>query len=178
MEYEFASGQVNDLYHQYADDIYRFILLIARDQHKAEDLMHDTFLKAFKNMEQFSHYSNQRAWLFVIARNLTIDYIRRNKPIKWAVDIFPLSIPSPEKLPDEKIEADENLKTIYDALGKIKEKYRFVIVCRIIEGFSTHETAEILGWSQSKVKVTLHRGLIKLRKQLEKEGFTYEPVQQ
>lgn len=177
IDYEFASRRVKDLYHEYADDIYRFILIMVRDKHKAEDLMQETFIKAYKNIESIKQYSNQKTWLFVIARNITIDYIRRNKPFNWAVNIFQLAIPSSEQLPDEKIQSDENLKTIYEALGKIKPNYQSVIACRIVEGFSTAETSQILRWSESKVKVNLHRGLGKLREQLEKEGFTYEAIQ-
>lgn len=80
----------------------------------------------------------------------------------------------PNPLPEEKIEMKESAYELYKALGAIKDSYREVIILRKIKEFSIEETAEILGWSDSKVKSTLYRAIPVLEKQLLKEGYLLE----
>lgn len=64
-------------YALHSDSILKYIAIMLKDFHKAEDLTHETFIKAFKHMDQVDNPNNPKAWLFRIARNVTIDYSRR-----------------------------------------------------------------------------------------------------
>ncbi|MEH6941424.1 RNA polymerase sigma factor [Bacillus sp. JJ722] len=112
-------------------------------------------------------------WLFSIAHNLTIDYLRKNKYRRFFKEVFPLQ-KDDKPLPEEIIQIKEASYELYKALGEIKGTYRKVIVLRKIKGFSIEDTAKILDWSESKVKSTLYRAIPVLKKQLKKEGYLYE----
>ncbi|MGF2614342.1 RNA polymerase sigma factor [Rossellomorea aquimaris] len=65
---------------------------------------------------------------------------------------------------------------MYHALSKLKRSYREVIILRKIKELSIRETAEVLGWKESKVKTTLFRGLQAMKIQLQKEGYDHETI--
>lgn len=167
------TAKITEWYERYGDSIFHYILMMVHDYQQAEDLTHDTFLKAYKNYQSFEGRAKPKTWLFSIARNVTIDYMRKPKSIKTLKDIFITkkdSNPSPEAL----IELKESSKELYRALGNIKQSYREVIILRKIKGFSIKETCEVLNWSESKVKSTLFRAIPALEKQLTKEGLLNE----
>ncbi len=77
-------------------------------------------------------------------------------------------------LPEEFLIKGEGFSALYQALYKIKLEYREAIILRYLEELSVKETAELLGWSEAKVKNNTARGLRTLRKYLGEEGVTYE----
>jgi RNA polymerase sigma-70 factor, ECF subfamily len=165
--------EIADWYEQHSKSVLSFIILMVKDYQLAEDLTHDTFIKAYLYYDSFKHHSSEKTWLFSIAHNLTVDYLRKRKPVMVLKDMFLLKKddkPSPEEVFQIKEESYE----LYKALEKLKDTYRKVIVLRKIKGFSIEDTAVILGWSESKVKSTLFRAIPALKKQLKKEGYIDE----
>lgn len=147
--------------------------MMIHDYQMAEDLTHDTFIKAYKNHHTFQYKAQPKTWLFSIAHNLTIDYIRKQKPLRILQEIFTAkktSVPSP----DDIVEIRESSIQLYRALSKLKSSYREVIILRKIKEFSIRETSEILNWSEGKVKTTLYRAIPALEKELLKEGYPHE----
>ncbi|MGM8215487.1 RNA polymerase sigma factor [Bacillaceae bacterium W0354] len=169
MAHDKYKEQINNWYHEYSNDLYQYIVYLIRDTDQAKDLLQDTFLQAYKNMHTFKQ-KNPKGWLFKISRNLTIDYIRKKHPIYYLMD----TIPNMEKTPDHILHMNESNKELYTALDQLKRSYRDVILLRKIKDFSVIETAEILGWNESKVRTTLSRAMKALRNQLEKEGYQHE----
>lgn len=167
---EFRKEEIADWYDQHSKSVLTFILLIVKDYQQAEDLTHDTFVKAYLYYDSFNHHSSEKTWLFSIAHNLTIDFLRSRKPSLYFKELF-ISQKDNNSLPEEIIKVKENSYELYKALGEIKDTYRKVIVLRKIQDFSIEDTAKILSWSESKVKSTLFRAIPVLRKQLIKEGF-------
>lgn len=141
---------------------------------QSKDILQDTFLRAFNKIESF-HGENAKSWLFPIARNLTIDYIRKSRPITYFIDSIP-SIKTTDKTPEQIIVLNESEHQLYIALSKLKRTYREVIVLRKIKELSISESSHILGWTENKVKVNLFRGLKALRKELVKEGYSHETI--
>ncbi len=174
MEKKFIQQQINELYHLYNKDIFQYIYFLTRDREQSKDLMQETFLRAYKNYSSFRD-ENSKGWLFYIARNITIDTMRRKKPISYLLDIIP-AISSVYDTPDQVASFNETEHELYMALGKIKRSYRDVIILRKIEEFSIKETSQILGWSESKIKSNLLRGLKALKKELEKEVDQHEAI--
>ncbi|SES12284.1 RNA polymerase sigma factor [Salipaludibacillus aurantiacus] len=174
MDYDLNQQKINNWYHTYSNDIYKFILYMINDNEQAKDLMQDTFIKAYIKLDSF-HEENEKGWLYKIARNVTIDFIRRKKPITYLTDSA-LSIKSPELTPEKKLSLNEQERELYVAISKLKRSHREVIILRKIKEFSIKETAYILGWSEGKVKTNLWRGVNSLKKQLEKEGFRHESI--
>jgi RNA polymerase sigma-70 factor (ECF subfamily) len=160
-------------YDQHSEAILSFILVVVKDYQQAEDLTHDTFVKAYLNYDSFKQQSSEKTWLFSIAHNLTVDFLRKRKPKLLFKEVF-LPQKDEKSSPEEAFRIKEESYELYKALEKIKKTYREVIVLRKIKGFSIEDTARILGWSESKVKSTLFRAIPALKKQLKEEGYIDE----
>ncbi len=165
--------EIERWYDDHSDAILKFILMLVKDYQQAEDLTHETFVKAYLSYDSFQQNSSEKTWLFRIAHNVTIDYFRKQKPLSLLKD-FILSKTNPNRLPQEMIELKETSLELYQALEKLKDGHRKVILLRKVQGFSVRDTATILGWSESKVKSTQFRAIPALRKQLVKDGYIYE----
>ncbi|RXJ02560.1 RNA polymerase sigma factor [Anaerobacillus alkaliphilus] len=170
MENSIIKEQVNQWYLDYSNDIYQYVLFMIGDHERAKDFMQETFLLAFDKYTSFQGGS-AKGWLFRIARNLTIDFIRKDRPIAYLFNRTPY-IASEINTPEKIATLNETEKELYCALHKLRRAHRDVIILRKIKDFSIQETANILEWSESKVKTTLLRGLKALKEQLEKEGFS------
>ncbi|WP_227521509.1 RNA polymerase sigma factor [Bacillus alkalisoli] len=175
MDDSYRKQKVKEWYHEYSDDIYRFILYLTGDNEQAKDLMHDTFLKAYQHAASFQGKTSVKNWLYRIARNVTIDYMRKMKPIKYMLNSFAI-FPSNDKCPAQISQLGENEEQLYKSIKKLKAPYQEVIILRKIKELSVQETAEILNWSESKVKTTLHRALQSLKEEMIKEGYTHDAI--
>ncbi|WP_235848886.1 MULTISPECIES: RNA polymerase sigma factor [Bacillaceae] len=176
MDRNYEMDKIQKWYQEYSDDIYRFILLMIGDHEQAKDLTHDTFLKAYGTMSQYQGITSEKNWLYHIARNTTIDYMRKGKPIQYFLETVG-SIPATNtSCPETIAEMGEREEQLYFCLKKLKRSYQEVIILRKVKELSTKEAAEILGWSEGKVKTTLHRALEALKKQLVKGGYTHEII--
>lgn len=147
--------------------------MMINDYQQAEDLTHDTFLKAYYNLHTFQQKAKPKTWLFSIAHNLTVDYIRKKKPVKLLYDIFQAK-KDPAPLPEDIVEIRESSIELYHALSKLKPAYREIIILRKIKEFTIRETSDILNWTEGKVKTTLYRAIPALEKELLKEGYLDE----
>ncbi|MCT8137338.1 RNA polymerase sigma factor [Anaerobacillus sp. CMMVII] len=165
-------NEISEWYVDHSEAIFKFIVMMIHDYQKAEDLTQETFIKAYKFYDSFQHNSSPKTWLFRIAHNVTVDYLRKNKPLFFIKNLFLTIDVSP--LPEEVVEIKEGVKEIYKLLQCLKSSYREVIILRKIKSFSIKETSEILGWSESKVKSTLARALVEFEEVLLKEGYDYE----
>lgn len=166
----YRKEEIADWYDQHSKSILSFILLMVRDYQQAEDLTHDTFVKAYLYYDSFKHHSSEKTWLFSIAHNLTVDFLRKRKPSLFLKEIFLLQKDT-TPLPEEMIQIKAESYELYKALGELKDTYRKVIILRKIKGFSIGDTAKILNWSESKVKSMLFRAIPALKRQLIKEGY-------
>lgn len=166
---------VTEWYDRYSDSVFGYIYVMVRDYQLAEDLTQETFLKAYEKHHLFNNQAEPKTWLFSIARNQTIDYIRRQKPLNLLKGLFHTKEET-DNTPQDAMELREESEELYKALNKLKQPYREVIILRKLKGFNTKETSEVLNWSESKVKTTLHRAIPALEKQLTKEGFLNERI--
>lgn len=171
MDHVEKKEMIQDWYNQYSNQILKYIALMTKDYSQAEDLTHETFLKAYDYMERFEGRSHTKTWLFKIAHNTTIDYLRKKKPLLFVKGIFEQVS---ERTPEHIMIEDEETAVFYDALNKVKPKYREVIILRKIKGFSIKETSEILAIKENTIKSLLSRGISELERKLKEEGFSYE----
>ena len=156
-----------DLYHQ---DVYNFLIYLVKNRTIAEDLSHEVYVRVLKSYKNFQGRSSEKTWLFAIAKNVAIDYFRRNNVISsrtfenynWEKE----QLVSPGKLPDLLIELNDEMSRLLEALEKCTGDQKMVIIMRYFQELSISETAEILNWTEGKVKTTQHRALKQLRKLL------------
>ena len=134
------------------------------DKQCCEDLVHDTFVRAYTAIDRYENLSSIKTWLFSIAKHLVIDEIRKRKRRRlFSVIGFEKEIPSTVNV-EQYIENKEEVAKLMDAINKLKPNYRLVIILRKVEGCSTKEIAEVLDWSEAKVRKTLSRALQSLKK--------------
>ncbi len=163
-----------NFYKKYHQDLFQFIFYLTRDRILTEDLVQDVYIRVMRSYHSFRGESSEKTWLFSIARNVTIDYFRTQHRKKKTIMPFFDGDQQKDHLPDQKplpedivIENDE-MELIYHCLNKCTVDQKSVIILRFIQSFSIKETAEILGFSTSKVKTTQHRGLKALRALVER----------
>lgn len=132
---------------------------------EAQDLCQETFLRAYKSISTFSEKKGGsfQAYLFRIARNLTIDARRKKKdvPLKeyWEIeDGVDL---------DGDIDKKHEAQRLHKVLFKLKDKERQVVMLRYFEEVTTAETAKVMGMREGALRVMSHRVLIKLKQMLE-----------
>ena len=174
----------DELYQKYHQDVFQFLFYMVRNKEHAEDLVQEVYIRVFKSHQRFEGKSSEKTWLFSIARNVAIDFFRKQKGWKekilekfdWSSNQVKDECPIPEEIAIQ----NEEIKRIYDCLDYCTMDQRSVIILRYLQDLSIAETAQALGWTESKVKTTQHRSLRVLKKQMEmlneKEGLESEKV--
>ncbi len=162
-----------DWYDTYYEDIYRFIFYLLSDKESCDDFVHETFLRAYVAYDRFDKGSSIKTWLFSIAKHIVIDEIRkRQRRNLFKVISFEKEMPSSFNI-EQYVENKETVMQLMDVLKKLKPNYRLVIILIKIEEYSTKETAEILNWSEAKVRKTVSRAIIALKREMDYKGGEY-----
>ena len=161
----------------YLDALYRTGLRMTRSEADAEDLVQETFIRAFRFREQFTPGTNLKAWLFRILTNTFINQYRRKavRPQSTELDDVDESIlyrrmrdvaPASESPDPEAIIVDNTVSSeVKEALEELPEKFRTTVLLDV-EGFSYKEIAETLDIPIGTVMSRLHRGRKFLQKRL------------
>ncbi|MBN6889841.1 RNA polymerase sigma-70 factor, ECF subfamily [Cytobacillus horneckiae] len=158
----------------YKDKVFHICYRMLANQHEAEDIAQEAFLRAYVNIQSFNIDLKFSTWLYRIATNLCIDRIRKKKPDYYldaevaGTDGLTMysQIPSNSRLPEDDVQSLELQETIQKEISKLPEKYRSVIVLKYIEELSLNEISETLNLPLGTVKTRIHRGREALRKQL------------
>ncbi|QQE80515.1 RNA polymerase sigma factor [Alicyclobacillus sp. SO9] len=151
---------IEEWFHQFATDIYRFLIYFTGEVENAEDLLQETFTRAYDKFYQFRHDSSPKTWLLQIARNLAIDDVRKSER-NMAMDkefIVP-DLVTHDKGPEEATVVIETTRWVLNALSEMNPDFSKVLLVRGIQDLSSKDSAKILGWSVVKVNVTYHRAL-------------------
>ncbi|WP_070119358.1 RNA polymerase sigma factor [Bacillus marinisedimentorum] len=148
------------LYLQYKDEIYHFVLKYTNyDSYLAEDIIQETFLRAYTSLGQFEPYQI-RKWLYTIARNIAIDHFRKKGRIILKESVFfneicgTLTASEPEKGVIMKENTEEVLEKIYS----LPEKQQEAVLLRDIYKLSYEEGAGVMGVKLNSYKTLLFRG--------------------
>ncbi len=166
-----------ELVNRYASKIYRTVRHITKNDHDAEDVLQETFLKAYSRLDQFKGDAKFYTWLTRIGVNQALMKLRQRKdgkflPLDQQVDTeegsIQREIPSGDADPEQQFEREELRSLLSSGIDSLPESYRVVLVLRDIEGLSTDETAKSLGLSVSAVKSRLLRARLQLRGKLQR----------
>lgn len=143
---------------QYADNVYRFIVKNLRHEEDARDIVQTAFEKLWRNREAVET-EKSKSYLFTVAYNQMIDHIRKTKRIQLKDEFSENSrIQNP---------ANTNLKkALMEALNRLNETQKSLVMLKDYEGYSYEEIGEIMGLNESQVKVYLHRARLTLRNYL------------
>ncbi|MCF7764520.1 MAG: RNA polymerase sigma factor [Verrucomicrobia bacterium] len=142
--------------------IFNFLWRLTGNQHDAEDLTQDTFVKVYRNIQRYQPVFAFSTWLFTIAKRTAYSHLRRSKPSEeLALEDEP-DLEDPSVLLQRKDDGD----SVWSVARKLKPNQYEALWLRYGEGFSVAETAQIMNTNQIHVKVLLHRGRQHLAKQL------------
>jgi RNA polymerase sigma factor (sigma-70 family) len=150
---------------KYHDAIFNFIARMVHDREQVEDLTQEAFIKAFSSLKSFNEEYAFSTWLYKIATNNSIDYIRKKKLQMYSID-KPIESKDSDytfELPDDSYEADRELISsqraalLREAIDELPEKYRRVIQLRHNEERSYEEIAKILHIPIGTVKAHIFR---------------------
>lgn len=153
-----------ELLGRYRDAIYFMLLKMVNNPSDAEDLTIEAFGKAFKNIKQYTPNYAFSTWLFKIATNNCIDFIRKKKLNNISIDqashnedSMPLSIPSDGPDPEEHLISQQKVLLLRSVVSKLKPRYRKLIELRYFYEFSYEEISDELELPIGTVKAQLFR---------------------
>jgi len=167
------AGEFEEVALVHLDTLFRYALRLTQNRAEAEDLVQETYLRAFRRFDQFEAGTNCRAWLFTIMRNIFLNRVRRSG-IELTTDDLAAwesgdSVTAPD--PIRGTPEDEFLLTVLHgdvdrALRGLPAPYREAIVLADLEGLSYREVSEVLGCPVGTVMSRLFRGRGLLRQAL------------
>jgi RNA polymerase sigma-70 factor (ECF subfamily) len=168
--------------------VYRLAFRMLNNPQDAEDILQETFLKAYRHLKNFDGRSKISTWLYRIATNEALMFLRRKQPHLVSIDepleteageAEPLHIVDWCCIPEDELLSAEARGNLDNAVAKLPYSLRIVFILREIEGLSTKETADVLDLSETAVKTRLSRARLRLREDLSGyyserlEGDTY-----
>ena len=164
----------NQLVEKYKGALSRHVGRMIRDQSQVDDLVQECFIKAFSALKSYSSDYAFSTWLYKIATNHTIDYLRKKKlqttsidrPIKTKDGEMEFELPDTSYRPDRHIQEDQRRELIQEAIDDLPPKYYKVIVMRHQQEKSYDEIARELDLPLGTVKAHIFRGRALLYKYL------------
>ncbi|HWG57388.1 MAG TPA: sigma-70 family RNA polymerase sigma factor [Gaiellaceae bacterium] len=163
-----------------ADQVYRVARRLVGTREEAEELVQETYARAFRSWRSYSHGTNMRAWLLRILTNLNVD---RGRRIQRAPDTQPLeegdyylankvaAVDGEQALEQERVVERLSQSGVVDALSGLPHDFRDVVVLVDIGDFSYADAAQILDVPIGTVMSRLHRGRRLLKKKLAEESL-------
>lgn len=147
--------EYNECVTLYADNVYRFILKNLRQEEDARDVVQSAFEKLWKNRQSVDS-EKSKSYLFTIAYHQMIDHIRKTKRIQLKDEFR-----EETRVTDKPVH--QLKKTLENALSRLNETQRSLVLLKDYEGYSYDEIGQITGLNESQVKVYLHRARLQLK---------------
>ncbi|MHC5249275.1 RNA polymerase sigma factor [Enterococcus sp. LJL90] len=152
---------MDELYQEYGELVYRFLLGLTNDELLAEDLTQETFYQAIKSLENFQGNSKVSTWLCQISKNLWRQHMAKNKQHKVTDELL-ASYADDDPRPDEQLLHSENKVRIYQIIHELSEIKKEVVLLRMTNDFSFREIGDIFGKSENWARVTFYRAKQKI----------------
>ena len=152
--------EYNECVSSYADNVYRFILKNLRHEEDSRDVVQSAFEKMWRNSEDIDP-TKSKSYLFTVAYHQMIDHIRKAKRVYLKEEFR-------EEVKVQHRQENNLKKALEAALARLSETQRSLVLLKDYEGYSYEEIGQIMGLSESQVKVYLHRARIQLKSYLVK----------
>jgi len=155
----------------YERDITSFLIYYTGSM-DVEDLVQETFLRAWSKINKYNESAHAKTWLISIARNMVIDHYRRNRV--WSKIKHTLLQEQNFSINTEQhIILNQANSHLYNAISKLPSMYKEVIILKGILEMSSKEVSRVMKSSENNINVMYHRSLKKLKTVMEKEGYEY-----
>jgi RNA polymerase sigma factor (sigma-70 family) len=155
----------DELYENYSNQVFNLALQYVQNREDAEEITQDVFVSVHRSLHKFDNRSLHSTWIYRIAINKSLDYLRAKKRRNFFSKLFPLTFNSVEQSqqtmfnhPGVDLEEKENLQRLFNCLNSLPEKQKTALILMRIEGKSQKETAEIMKLSPKAVESLVQRG--------------------
>ncbi|MDB5054755.1 MAG: polymerase subunit sigma-24 [Bacilli bacterium] len=164
-----------ELVELYKDKIYHLGYRMLNQRQEAEDVVQETFLRVYTNLNRYDENQKFSTWIYRIATNLCIDRLRKRKA-NYSLDAdmsdgegmdWHATLASEQAGPETELILSETQQHIRDAIETLPDKYKTVVVLRYLHDLSLQEISDVLDMPVTTVKTRVHRGREFLRKKLE-----------
>ena len=157
------------LYNQYCNGMYVVANRFVKDSMEAEDIVQESFIKAFKRLEQFKAEVTFGAWLKRIVINTSIDTLKAKKQRLVELEDVHLKVVDADTNDNWMVDDSISINEIKTAMETLPEKYKYVVMLFLIEGYDHQEISEILNISEVASRTQLSRGKVKLQELLKEK---------
>ena len=161
-----SSAAFTELMQRYQKRLINFAYRMLGRRADAEDIAQETFLRLYRAPHRFQPQAQFSTWLFTIARNMCLNAIRNRKHHRtYAISQAGarLQLPDPGHTPPRLLETGEAQAAVRRAISELPEKQRTAVVLAKYEGMAYRQIADILGCSETAVKLIMHRARLRLR---------------
>ncbi len=163
-----TSEEFEKIYQLYFKDVYYYILALSRDEHIAEDITSETFLKAIKSIDNFRGESKLRVWLCQIAKNEYFSYLRKNKKLDFKKDLDNLMEKEDVNIFERDIISKDEFIRINSIINSsLQEPYSEIFSLRFYSELSFKEIGKLFGKTDNWACVIYYRARKKIQKELE-----------
>lgn len=156
-----------EVYRLYYKAMYNTALKVVHDEHKAEDIMQEAFLKAFSKIHTYNNTSSFGAWLKRIVINESINEIRKQKP-EYSSDDMSFHEGQTESIQESY--SDLSIQKVKKGMNALSERYKTVLNLVLLEGYDHREVAQIMNVSYNNTRVLYTRAKQKLKTIINKES--------
>jgi RNA polymerase sigma factor (sigma-70 family) len=165
-----------ELVELYKDRVFNTVMSITQNQAEAEDLSQEVFIEVYQSVHKFRGDSKVSTWIYRIATNKSLEFIRQSKALKRFAYVKSLygqndeliHQPSDFEHPGVVLENKERAKKLFEAIGKLPDNQRVAYSLHNLEGLSYQQICEVMDLSKSSVESLLFRAKQNLKKYLEK----------
>jgi RNA polymerase sigma-70 factor (ECF subfamily) len=166
-----ADEAFENLYRENRPGLLRFVAARVRDPHAAHDLVQEIYAKAFRNLRRFDETRSFQSWIYAIARNACIDYLRRRvrDPLSAVAPNAPAAPPELDTLPDRAAvdparaaERRDLVEAVRKELRKLPDHRRAALEMKVLEGMTFREVAEALGAPMGTVAFWVREAIEKI----------------
>ncbi len=157
--------RMEEIFQKHARTVYRYLLSRTANADLAEELTQETFFRAVQNADQYDGSSSVSTWLCGIARNVHLEWIRKNP----AAEELPENTAAGQS-PEDQLMASLDRVDLLRLIHALPETLKEIMYLRIFGNLSFKEIAEIVGRSENDVRVQYYRARLRLRNEVERNG--------
>lgn len=162
--------EFEQIYSTYFESVYRYIWKLSGDEHIAEEITSETFLKAMKSIEDFRGDCDMRVWICQIAKNTYYSYMKKSHRMVSVDEIEIQSITDSNAFIEEQIGIQEEIRQIRKILHMMSDPYKEVFMWRVFGEMSFKEIGALYGKTDNWACVTYHRARKMIQDRLEESN--------
>lgn len=157
---------IAELYEKYRKEILLYVYSLCHSREVAEDITQEVFMKAILSLNE--EHGNFRAWLYTVARNLTYNHTRKNQNKAKVIEELKHGTFVEDDI-GETIVTNERYRELYEAISRLPENYREILIMQYFSNMQLKDVAAVLGLTPGNARILAHRAKNKLREMMEEK---------